>query len=302
MFRVYQKPALAVCFGIVVCCSLFFKPVRVLADQFLSVFRVEKVQTITITPAELDQINKVFQENHGSVLIRNFGEIHLDGKPQAQAMSTTAIQQRFPEVILPQTLAGGYAFQNATLTTPGRMTIKIDIKRINAFLRDIGATKLLPSELEGQNFEVRIPEVIAARYRHSATQIMLLETKSPELEMPDAVSPLAVRDALLELPFLPAELAGHLRSVTDWQHTLIIPRSEDTTLPVNINGTRGYYCSAVKNLAIMTKFFPELQTKLKNHPVSENAGFLLWQYQQQIFVIIGNAAKDTLVALAEQIR
>lgn len=50
--------AAAVVAGLAV--SLSFGPVRAVAQEFLTIFRVEKVETVAIDPQKLDQVQRIF--------------------------------------------------------------------------------------------------------------------------------------------------------------------------------------------------------------------------------------------------
>lgn len=53
--------------------------VRAAASDFLTLFRVEKMQTVTINPQDLRSIERAFREKGLSLNIENFGKVTNNG-------------------------------------------------------------------------------------------------------------------------------------------------------------------------------------------------------------------------------
>ena len=63
-------------------------------------------------------------------------------------------------------------------------------------LKSLGGTKMLPQELDGETFSLRVFASIDAQYGGKGT-LHLLQARSPELNMPGNASAAAVREALV---------------------------------------------------------------------------------------------------------
>jgi hypothetical protein len=280
--------------------SLFFQPVRTLASQFLSIFRVDRMQTISISPQQLEQLSEIFKKNHGSMRIRNFGEISIIGDSKTQHITKAEVIQKDPQAKLPETFPGGYGLQNIDFNPAYQVRIKLKMSNVNDLLRSLGAIRLLPMELDGKIFEIHIPALIGVEYKVNQNYLELVETRSPELIVPEGVSADAVRESILQLPFLPPELASQLRAINDWQHILVIPNSNGNAEQVFIGGNSGIYFSVAKNLALLQKFFPEEKFERAKSPAF--TGAVMWQADGRTYLLCGNADKTTLLSLAGTIR
>jgi hypothetical protein len=306
MITKYRKTTIAAGLLLALGISLLFQPVRTLATQFLSIFRVERMQTISISPEQLDQFSAIFKKNRGSLRIRNFGEISITGTMKSNRITKAEALREIPQAVIPETLPGGFGIQNIGMNSANVVRLKLKLANVNDLLQSVGATRLLPAELDGKTFEIRIPAMLGIEYRVNQKYLELIETISPELSVPEGAQADAIREAILQLPFLPPELASQLRAINDWQHTLVIPNSEGNAEQIFIGGNSGIYFSVAKNMAILQKFFPEGESQLKSahnsFPVNDFTGAAAWEINGRVYLLCGNVDKTTLISLAGSIR
>ena len=59
--------------------SLAFAPVRAVASQVLSIFRVQRMQTISISQADLEKVGKMLSEGNGDVSLESLGDVSVEG-------------------------------------------------------------------------------------------------------------------------------------------------------------------------------------------------------------------------------
>ncbi len=124
------------------------------------------------------------------------------------------------------------------------MNFTLDTDKTNQVLKGLGSPKMLPAEMNGKTFSLVKPAIITARYEGAGSYITLSQARSPELITPDTASSLAIRDALLALPFLPATLRNQLAAIDDWQHTFPVPNIKGSSQEVQVAGTRGVFIAA----------------------------------------------------------
>lgn len=207
--------------------AIFFgyAPARGLASQFLSIFRVERVQLLHFDPADVAKLSEALHAGR-DLSIDNFGRV------QTQPLAAGA---ELGEGQLPRAL-GGYILQNASTNTGTLVMITPDVEGINSFLARLGSSVLLPAELDGRTFKLTIPTALYAWYRDekAGKGLHLYRSPAPTLEVPQGVDMAAVRQALLALPVLPADLKRALEGIKDWTRTLPVPdfggRAEEITL------------------------------------------------------------------------
>jgi len=223
---------------------LSWAPGRSLAAQFLNIFRMEKIQVVKITPEDMAQLDKLFNGQGGEVDIRNFGrvEVRRPAEPRvevdpAQVEALSGIKLDLPATLAGRARAAVYIEQAPTITfTP-------DVENLNSYLRKHGGV-LLPDELAGKSFTLNIPPLVIADYGQPGKGFTLYAARDLTIDAPQGVDAVALREALLKLPFLPENLRRQLAAINDWQHTLPIPQTQGMAArEITVNGNQGVYFS-----------------------------------------------------------
>ncbi|OPX91449.1 zf-HC2 domain-containing protein [Pelotomaculum sp. PtaB.Bin117] len=242
MLSRYRVAATAASLVLAVAIALSFSSVRSVAGELLTVFRVEKVKTISIAPADLANIEKAIRSGAGQVDIENFGKLEFIGKQTTSKVSVEEAREAVDfQLKLPEPPPAGYRLQEVSLNSGGTLNLTLNTDNTNQVLKSLGSEKLLPDELNGKMFTVKVPAVVSARYAGSGdASVFVMQGRSPELAA-DGADVSTIRDALLALPFLPDSLRGQIASINDWQHTLLVPDVGGTTLDVNVAGAQGVF-------------------------------------------------------------
>lgn len=245
MFSRYKKAALAVALAAALAVSFSFGSVRSFAGNLLTVFRVERVQTITISPEDIAQLEKAFQEGKGKVDVGNLGKFEVSGKQAvlrgvslAEAKNAVDFPLRLPEDL------PGYRGPVLSLASEAAVNITLDVEKVNQLLKSLGSSKFLPEGLNGQTFTLRTPAAVSAEYTAANDQsrkIVIVQGRSPELAVPAGTDMAAIREVLLAVPVLPENLRRQVAAVSDWQHTFLIPNVEGSSVEVTVNGVKGVY-------------------------------------------------------------
>lgn len=274
MLARYRFAAVAAVVVIATATVFSFGSVRSAASELLSIFRVEKVQTISITPEDMAGIERGIREGAGQVDIENFGKLEFSGKiesfrvTQAEAVQDLDFQLRLPSVV-PE----GFELQEFNKTTGGTMNLILDTTRTNEVLKSLGSSNLLPDELNGRMFTVKFPVIVQASYNEGdGNRIMVMQGRSPELLAPGS-DVAAIRDALLALPFLPENLRNQLAAVNDWQHTILVPDIDGSSQEVSVAGQQGVFVTPGAN---------------GNHHGRGQINSLIWQENGVVYAISGD--------------
>lgn len=228
--------------------SFAFAPVRGAAAGLLRVFRVQKVQTVSISQQDLAQLSTLMEGGKGGHIdLKSYGELTVDESKTKGGQVTLAQAQAgvdFP-VVVPRGLDGTPTF---TLQPGETIKFKLKVAAINETLKYYGSDRTFPSSVDGKVFIVKIPTIVTASWSVAGAQkapsgaptegdaIFLGQARSPELVVPDGVDPAQLRDVLLNLPFLPDGVRTQLAAIDDWQHTLIIPDVGGTARDISLDG------------------------------------------------------------------
>ena len=237
--------------------SLAFAPIRAIASQMLGVFRVQKVRTISITEADLEQLGTVLSEGEGSASLEGLGDVSVVGGNSEPTETTLAAAQAAVDFEL-EVPRGIDATPQVALQTPMTVKFKLHVDKVNELLESYGATKTLSKSVDGREFELRIPATVVLAYPNKggerlgnssdddigisddpATALLVVQTRGPQVVVPEGVNPLEIRDVLIEMPFLPDGIRSQLASVQDWQNTLLIPSVEGSSKEIVVNGAPG---------------------------------------------------------------
>ncbi|WP_338825387.1 hypothetical protein MHOCP_09690 [Moorella humiferrea] len=224
---------------------LSWAPGRSLAAQFLNIFRMEKIQVVKITPEDMAQLDKLFNGQGGEVDIKNFGRVEVRRPAEtrvkvdpAQVEDLSGIKLDLPTTLAGRTRAAIYIEQAPTITfTP-------DVEKLNSYLQKHGGV-LLPAGLAGKSFTLSIPPLVIADYGQPGRGFTLYASRDLTIDAPQGVDLVALRRALLNLPFLPESLRRQLAAINDWQRTLPIPDTREMPArEVTVNGSQGVYFGA----------------------------------------------------------
>jgi hypothetical protein len=90
-------------------------------------------------------------------------------------------------------------------------------------------------------FTMDVPSAVILTYSGADGEMLAVgQMESPSLSIPDSVDMNALREEILRFPGLPPDFVAELRSIDDWEHTLVIPVPENaTSRDVTVHGRPG---------------------------------------------------------------
>lgn len=270
----YRSVAAAAVVVLAVAVSFSFGSVRTAASELLSVFRVEKVETVSITPDDMANIERSIREGAGQVDIDNFGKLEFNGKTEPTRVTQSEASENLDfQLKLPAVLPDGFQVREFNKSGSGTMNLTLDTVKTNEVLKSLGSSKLLPDDLNGRMFTVTFPATVQVLYTGlNDSRIIVLQGRSPELLAPGS-DVAAIREALLSLPFLPESLRRQLAAVDDWQHTILVPDVGGSSQEVIVAGQQGVFVTPGSS---------------ENHNERGNCNSLVWQKDGVVYVISGN--------------
>ncbi|WKA57035.1 zf-HC2 domain-containing protein [Planococcus shenhongbingii] len=262
--------------------SSFAHPqVRVEANQFLSLFRVNQFEVVTLTQNDISEIENWVSENkEGSLDLKGIGQLEMS---EAAGETTYFETQQAAE-------AAGHSVpalrevevEGVSVMPASTITFTLDVEKANQLLAQLGSDQQFEAQLDGKPFSVSTYEAVHADYVMDGQYISYMRTKSPEIDVPEGVSIEQLRATLLSLPFLPENVKTQLAGIDNIE----------TTLPIPYAATEGSSMTEVR-VGDAQGFAVE----------SEEHSYIVWQANGDIHTIFaeGKLGTDELVGLSEQV-
>jgi hypothetical protein len=245
--------------------------VRTAAANLLQVFRVEQVDTLTMTPGDMQKIEEAIYNGNGSFDIKDFGTIESVGESGLYKIDSKDLAGLgFPvkAATLADESVNGYSLQKAS-----SIEVKPKVDKVNELLKTLGSSYKLPAALDGQTCKIKMGNTVISDYN----EFELIQGPAPEIEVPEGINVKEVARAMVQLPIWPDNVRTQLESVGDWEHTLLIPA--ENPQKVSINGENGVFLE------------------------HEQFRALIWQ-EEGILYSLQSQSKDKadLIAIAESLR
>lgn len=270
---------------------------NVLAQQFLSLFRVQQFQPVTINPQQLN--SSLIQD------LASFGDTQIQfdrgvASPRNPTKAEVEQYTHFP-FLLPERLPDGVGnVVHFSIVNGGHATFVFNMAKARAYLKKIGDDSIaIPAQLANASYAITLSPGAIANYTNncstgdthkgadsakttgssSAAQcnagnhFTLLEIPAPTIDGTGKASINDLRNFMLSLPHLPAPIHELLLHVDVQSGTVPVPLPpQANSRNVTVQGASGILMS--------------------DHSVSES--ILLWQTHNMVYVIsahTGNSAQ-----------
>lgn len=222
-------------------------PLRAMAANVLQVFRPQQVQVVTVTAQDISEIGAALQSAAASstVHLQGLAQVHVTQSGKAAQMTLAQARGAVGfDLTAPSQMPAGYSLSTVEVLPAAQVEISgVQVGEINALLASLGDAARLPAAIGGGTFIVQVPASAVLTYTGTAGKapVRIGESQTPTLEVPADVNMANVRQALLDLPFLPANLRSQLGSVTNWQSTAVVPEVSGVTQGVTVSGSQGLF-------------------------------------------------------------
>ncbi|RNB60044.1 zf-HC2 domain-containing protein [Brevibacillus gelatini] len=271
----------------VVAVSLSFPQVQAAASDFLSIFRMNKVEFVKVTPEDLQQVESwIANGNVGEMDLQGIGKIWIDGMEEGKQdkrnqyyNSREAAEKagvKLPE--LPDELA----VDGVEVTSPYRVHLEINTERANKLLAQLQVEAKFDEKLNGQRITLEIPKMQKTWIATGNDSYSYAVVDAPELKAPEGVDLGQLRETMLALPFIPDQVKKQMLAIEDWKHTIPVPYMADgksDRKEVKVNGADGML----------------LTGKYETH--------LVWQQDGKIHMLDGSEKSgEALLALAKKLK
>jgi hypothetical protein len=246
---------------VVLAVAFSFEPVRVLANNFLALFRVEQIRVVQF---DSETISKQLENSSQlEYILSNQVNVEERGEPQKAASAEEAGALAGFEVGVPAAVEekASYVVQPAA-----DLSFTVDLELVRGVLKDLGREDIeLSDDLDGAVVEVEIPSSVATTFGdcnpgytenempkfdpdnpEQAIQRMekcttLFQAPSPQISAPPDLDINQVGEAYLQVLGMDAQEAASFASNVNWATTFVIPlpRNFADYEEVDLNGAKG---------------------------------------------------------------
>lgn len=227
-------------------------PLRAMAADVLQVFRPQQAQVVTVTGQDVSEIAAALQSAAANSTVRLKGLAQVHSTISGEATQMTLAQARGAvgfALTAPSQVPAGYSLSGVQVRPAGQVEVSgVQVGELNSVLASLGDTARLPAAIGGATFIVQVPASAILTYTGAAGQapIVIGESPTPTLDVPPDVNMAEVRQAVLDLPFLPADLRSQLEAITNWQTTAVVPQVSGVTQGVTVSGSQGLFIQSMR--------------------------------------------------------
>jgi len=251
MNSTYRKLAAGAA-GLAIVGGLFaFEPVRAMAQDLLKVFRVENVETISISESDIYQIDRAFSEGRGSIDMQDFGKVDVvskdEGVTSESISSLEDVKGLLANAKLPELSEGFKADSQAYMHPEMDIRFELDSAKINEFLEYLGEEALLPDTVSHKPFYVHTEEGVSySILKESGGRMSIAQTKSPSLEIPSDVDEKALIKSMLSMKLIPEDLRKQLSAIDNLATTIpvVYNKDKETMEKMTVAGEKAVVISA----------------------------------------------------------
>lgn len=193
---------------------------RALADIFQT-FTVSHIDVTNPSDMQVLQTKLASLAQSGKTLsLKQYGSVHAAkvGTPVTETLGQAQTSTGLSIPTLP-----GVASPTVRVRQGMSVTFRIHVSAVNSLLSQLGASVLFPQSADNQPIVLKSNPIVVESAPNGS--VRLLVTREPVLKVPQSVDVNQVREALLSIPFLPADITSVLSSSTNWADTLVVPNN-----------------------------------------------------------------------------
>lgn len=280
------------------------EPVRAAAREFLDLFRVQRFAAVKVDPERLAALQqsgldlKSLVGEQVEVMVKPVEPVAVTS-PEAGAVDAGITARQ------PSTLPEGYTLAGAAVAQPGEFRIRLDAEKLRSLAQAAGADEIeVPDHWTGATVDVAMPPVLVTRYdkpvaagetRPADSGYVLLQARSPEIELPEGVELATLGRLALRVGGLSAEEALSFSQRIDWRSTLLVPVpvSGADYREVEVRGQRGLL---VTSRAPATTSADGSPRRGSSHSV------LMWSESGNVYALHGPGSGWQVADMAQTLR
>lgn len=260
LMKKYRKLTTGIAAVVLLAAFLMIPRVQTYAGELLALFRADKIEIVTITPQDMQQIESFFESGQNAQIdMDDIGTITMAEGNFNQTVYASAAEAQAAGVNLPVT-PDSYTVNSVSVQSAAKVDMTLNTEKINAAMKSLGYDVNFDSSLNGKTFSVKWPGFTNIAYQGSTDQpnqaVTYTVMNSPEIQAPSVTDIAKLRATLLELPFIPENIRSQLAGIDDWQNTIPFPSVQGTmeierTEKVTVNGGDGVFMLAKDHSALL---------------------------------------------------
>lgn len=279
--------------------ALTFEPVRVLANSFLALFRVEQIRVIQIDDTDLS--TRLQNSTQLEYIMSNNVQVDVQGETQSVASTEEAAEMAGFALRLPQNSQP----QCISVDPAARMSFTVNLELIRGVLKDIQREDIqLPDNLDGAVVQVDVPSSVTIHYGDCAVEtpadqtdpdetpvihrdkkcVSLAQVTSPTVSAPPDLDLNQLGQAYLEVIGMSPEEAASFAQNINWTTTFVVPlpRNYGNYEEVDVQGSKGIL--------------------VFEHGSDEGFYSLVWAQDGVVFALSGWGDRSSALSIANSIQ
>jgi hypothetical protein len=220
---------------------------RAAASSFLAQFRSQRFEVLSVDPAQANQVERVLTGLADTGVFTGAALHDSSGFGEPQVAADRAEAARLAgfavPVVDPAALpkAVGRAPRHLLVSPAREVRLTFDRDKALAYLRAHGRPDAqLPERYDGTRLVIAVPAAVVQEFagRDGLPALLVGKAGTLGLTTEGGASLEELREVVLGLPGLPADLVAQLRGIGDWRNTLPLPIPADQvrSRPTAVNG------------------------------------------------------------------
>jgi hypothetical protein len=272
---------------VLVAASFTLEPVRAIAGDFLSIFRVQSFAVVPLGPEQMERVKEIGELMEQNLIL---GEPVFTEEPREWSVDT----------VEEASAAAGFEVRTATavprefvavpgyhVTSQAAGQVEVELETARSLFEMVGLDPaLLPNSLGAEPLAVTVQPLVTQLWAYETRgDLVFIQGPSPEVDFPEDVDPAALAEAVLQLLGMDAREARRLSESIDWTSTLAVPVPTDIASfsEVEVDGVTGLLLTEQSG---------------RGRPGSA----LMWQKDGILYFIEGRITSDDLMEMASSIR
>lgn len=290
MFNKYKKMAIVASLVLLFTITFAIQPVRAAVFDMLSVFRADNVKGFSITMEDIENISQKINSKDVNIDIENFGKITAKGGERKDLTLDKLKSDKNIKIV--KDIEGFELANEAYVIDNYEMSFTLNVPNINEFMKSYGAKTLLPKDIDGKTFKVKIPSQTFTKYTNNKYIYNVSQYKKPEILANSDSDIEKIRLALIDSPFLTPDLSNKLQAIKDWKTTLYIPVVGMDVKEIDFEGIKASLFTANNNL-----------NKNKNNSYEKDIKTALaWNDNDNIYIVWSYNDSNELLNFAKSLR
>jgi hypothetical protein len=206
---------------------LALPPLRVAADNLLSIFRVQKLMFVPVSPERIEQLSKLNFDKDTLFLSKPAAE--KTGPPRTVASAAEAASAIGTAVAQPSVFPSPPLSTEFKVSNPAKIQFQVNVAAARQLLNLMAVDDVsLPDALGSAPIAVDVPAFAQTTYHGANYDLTLHQGQSPSVTLPDGVDLSQLGKAALRLLGMPSADAELASRTINWNNTLLFPFPKDT--------------------------------------------------------------------------